>query len=179
MSRLHLVVFDLQGHISTDKEYRNSHRFYSIVWRTLQESYLKEHKHPMGFFNEAVWAATWELYKDDRLSYDEKVVLACTFDYAIIKREQFQTLIDCFKEYSIYHESGHMWAIADDLRELMNNESVYGVGFEHSISDQWHEWACIPTGKLGEYGDEEYEYRWDFADPRTFYPIDVVTKSTK
>ena len=179
MSRLHLVVFDQQGGISVAKEYRNSHRFYSMVWRELQEAYLKERKHPMGFFTDDIWEPTWKLVKDERLSYEERIVLACTFDYAIIKREQFQTLIDCFKAYSTYHETGHMWAIADDLRELMENEAVYGVGFEYSISDQWRDWSRRETGKKDEWGDDEYEYVWDFADERTYYPIDVVTVPEK
>lgn len=178
MSRLSLISFDQQGNINRVREWRNSHRFYTLIWSGLWGQY-GEPENPYGYLvNPEKTKKLWRLIDDPRLPYEEKIVLACTFDYAIIRRKEFGKLIQCFKEYSVYHESGHMWAIADELVALQEDESIYGIGFEHSISDQWHEWTRKGVGELNEWDEyDEYMYQWDFADPRTYYPFDEISVS--
>ena len=173
MSSLSIVTFDKEGKINTAKRFRNSHLFYSLVWSELQEHYLgkKDYARPDSEW----WSKTWQLVKDERLSYCEKIVLGMTFDYAVIRQEQFSIAIQCLKDWTLYNQGGHAIGVADALTTLALDENVVAVGFQHSISDQWYQWG--EPNWIEESGEEEPDevlYFYDLASSSTYYPIDTI-----
>jgi hypothetical protein len=162
MSRTTVKIIDDDYRIKDIAELSNSWGSAAFVWTALAKKYLEDE---MAFFREG-GKQLWALVDDERLSDAERIVLASTFDHAIIERARFADAAKAFREFSHYHgtagNANHLPAIADLLDEWRERPCV-GMCFQQtSVSDDpWH----------GEYDAEAEEYKpFDFErDRRHFF----------
>jgi len=145
-----------KGEIEEIKEYQNSHFSAPVIWNAL----VKEYFNVESWFDLRLenYQPLWKLVDDKRLKSFEKILLACTFDYTIIKKENFNKLCkaidDWINKYPIEKERFHFLAIKEDLKQLDYKDYI-GVCFNWtSVCDIWS------TDRETEEGEE---CNWDIA----------------
>lgn len=140
----------------------------AYVWGALAKRYLND---DYKWLSDPVASrATWDLYKDDRLQDFEKIVLASTFDYAIIEYSRFEAAAEAFTAFPRKHDPGkgvcHMVTIANLLRTYANAPSI-GMCFQQtSVSrDCW----------VGEYDEHlEESTPFNFAEEKHYFVFSGV-----
>lgn len=122
---------------------KNSWGSAAFVWFALSERYLGD-KHIWSFSVDGA-QKLWDLVDDSRLSLTERIVLACTFDHAIIEHERFREAAGHWMDFKrIYHkDSGecHAGTIAQLLLDHQQTSCI-GMCFQQTsvARDLWHLW---------------------------------------
>lgn len=139
MSYCELFAFTEDGMQSVN-EYKNSHGFLSFVWSALWDTYI----------GVGIWLSNpkrlWKIQEDPRLLRMEKIVFLSTFDYAMIKAENFEEYANLLDEFLwVHHKDGyvcHLSYIAQDIRKLIGQDDIKAIGFYGmSVSDNlWVDW---------------------------------------
>jgi hypothetical protein len=130
-----MLVFE-DGIVSSEFEWNNGHGAAARVWDALYNKYLHDGKPYSCWMNMRDFKPLWSLWKDPRLSEVEQRVQLMTFDYAIIRRENFRRAADDLDAFEDLHPSGsrvsHLCAWAETLRELADDEEIEAIGFQHT-----------------------------------------------
>lgn len=152
MSYCELFAFKKNG-IKSVAEYQNSHGYLAYIWDALYKRYVSK-KNPWGSWlmdPEPLWA----LKDDMRLKPCERNILLCTFDNAMIKKEDFGKYTDSISEFLKLHTNtnrvNHLTKIIEDVSAI-DDESVISIGwYGMSVCENpWKEW--------NEENDEYTEY---------------------
>lgn len=129
----------------------------AFVWTALANKYMG--KDFMWLGNPENAQKVWDLWKDPRLHYYERVVLMATFDHAIIERERFREAAECFADFEANHcqvnQACHMGTIS---RLLLQHDAdpVTGMCF-HLTSVTEDPWC----GEYDEETETDLPFDWD------------------
>jgi hypothetical protein len=158
MSYTEIYGFDKKGNAYFQGEVKNACRGAMAVWRILEEKYLPAYRpffvpvhvpdsmieQFLGYkpircsevFDDNAMKSIWQLVNDNRLKDYEKIVLASTFDYVIIKKENLPKLISAFRKFE---GNTSLKEQADIIEEMMNDENCIAVGFNQTSvnGDTW------------------------------------------
>lgn len=162
--------FDREGFAYLEGSVKNSLRGAMSIWRILENRYLPPYRpnyvvHSIpddeierycGFkpsrtsavFDKDAMDDIWNLVYDKRLSSCEKIVLASTFDYVIIKRENMSILISAFRHFE---GETSLKEQADFLENMLKNVDFIAVGFNQTSV------ACNNWSMLGGFNEETEE----------------------
>ena len=160
MSRTTVKIIENDGQINDIAELGNSWGSAAFVWSALGEKYFNDKYICVTGDSKKMWA----LVDDNRLSKAERVVLAFTFDYAIIENAHFTEAAKLFREFSEQFgkagEANHLPAIAN-LLDAQSNFSNIGMCFQQTsvAEDVWHEWD----------DESETEKPYDLSGNRHFF----------
>ncbi len=151
----------------------------AFIWTSLANKYLgKDH---MWLCNPDGAQQVWDLWKDPRLNYHERVVLFSTFDHAVIEREGFNEAGFCFAQFEAMHRQVNQVCHVGDISRLLlkyDVDPVTGMCF-HLTSVTEDPWC-------GEWDDEnetDLPFDWDnqphynvFEELAKFKPVNPYAK---
>ncbi len=128
-------------------ELRNSHGSAPIVWGSIMEKYLGVDRFSMGNYDRL-----WPLWKDERLTPEQRAILLLTYDNAMLAKAHYRKCaddIDAFmRQLPTPSEYANHWpAIAEFLR---GDPDCPFVGF------RWTSVCCNPF--QGAFNDEKDDY---------------------
>lgn len=138
------------GKVAEESEYRNAWLGAMSLWTHLMKKYLRRPGEDDAALNGRVFYTgqakeIWGLYKDERLSQDEKIALACTFDNVLIRKKDMKRVAEALKNvgkemggYEVCHVSSWGYAI-DGMLSKKTADRLMGVGFYHTsvAEDPW------------------------------------------
>jgi hypothetical protein len=149
MSYTTVKIIESDGKITDIAELSNSWGSAAFVWSALAKRYLDGE---VAFFRDR-GKQIWALVNDVRLSHVERIVLASTFDHAIIEQAHFADAASAFREFSYNHgvtgNANHLPTIARLLYER-KDYACTGMCF-HQTSVSEDPWAVYDAEA------EEYE----------------------
>jgi hypothetical protein len=130
MSYCQVIEF-IDNKPETGYDFRNAWGGHARIWNALFDRYLKD---PLNEYDS--WMLTrsqqklWDIVKRQDLQPFERIVMAATFDYAIISKEHFATFAaDLRKFVQLYPVAGatvdHLPAWAD----LIESNKAQAIGF--------------------------------------------------
>lgn len=98
MSYCELKIIDKKGDVIGYKEYRNAHGGCAFIWDGIYDRYLKD---PNKQYDS--WLSNsdklWPLYKDKNIEEWIRIVLASTYDTAMIKRKNLIAMADYYARF--------------------------------------------------------------------------------
>lgn len=122
---LHLVK---HGGLEDFQEYKNSHGGAMFVWNALANKYLKESAFKFMFGDSA---PLWAIAYDSKVSKTDRIVMATTFDRAMVRAENLLDLADRFDEFCKTYPAGNMACSLSqqsaDFRKIAEDKEVLGV----------------------------------------------------
>jgi hypothetical protein len=143
------MLVQKNGEILELDDLRNSHGWGPFVWSAVSAKYLG---HFSPRYPESAWlvsdearAALWPLWKDTRLPRPWRAALLATYDFAIVERERAKEIAGLLREFvtsvGVRDRACHLLTVADLLEQYAADESVVGMCFKGSLSeDPWHPW---------------------------------------
>lgn len=127
----------MDGYGVEELEYfQNAHGFSSIVFSFLTEKYLGE----SGL---KAWPKLWETDLPKRFEPYERDVLQGAYDFALIRREDFNRFADRLEQFSRYVDPkvvNHLPVIAKTMREALDLRTpIIAIGFSpiSVVPDHW------------------------------------------
>lgn len=147
MSYTELFKVKSDGNAESFNEVRNAFRGAMAVWNSLEKKYLPETPFSRLFGSEA--QKVWDLVKDERLTSEERICMASTFDNVMVKRENLPKLIVAFRKFP---SETSLPEQADLIEMEMNlDEDLVAIGWNQT-SVNGDTWA-----NFGGYDEEEGE----------------------
>jgi hypothetical protein len=143
MSYCALVEFR-NGKADTEYEYRNSWGGSARIWDSLFNKFLKDPNDKYDcWLNEKRCKVLWKLVDNPSVPLIGRIVLAFTFDYAIVKRDNFKRLVVDLREFDTTFPTSsdrvnHLPAWAS-LIEKSDAEAIGCYGTSVS-EDLWFTW---------------------------------------
>ena len=145
MSYTELFYVEKSGDVVWHSEYHNSHRGAGLVWHTMSHMYL--FKEP-EFFN---LQPVWDLWENETVPIEMRIVMASTFDNVMIKRENLTHLVAAFRVYSaMVRDAGNIELQIQNLEKLADDENCLAVC--------WNQ-TSVNCGVWSVWIDDEQEYR--------------------
>jgi hypothetical protein len=187
MSYTEIYGFDKEGNGYLEGEVRNAFRGAHKIWSILEDKYLPLYipsylsdriknlsKEAIieylgytptrlnAFMDDKAMKEVWDLYHDDRLPNHEQIVLGTTFDYALIKRENFDSVIEAFRKFE---GETSLKEQADIIEKMKEDENCIALGFNQTSvnGDTWSNF-----GGYDEDTDEEIPYNFLTGDKHWF-----------
>lgn len=174
MSHTAIHITSESGEVSTIARIHNAWRGAMFIWDTLGKFKL----HDRSQYWNAVTNAkdVWELFETKRLNRTERLVLGSTFDRAMVKKENLNSLAREFEEFnSRYNPVGarpnSLSEQADVMRKAAESDDCYALFWtQTSVSDDV--WMVY---------ENEDEPRWyDITrDTEHFYLFDMCNEIEK
>ena len=157
MSRTELVAFKKNGEGFHFEDTLNASRGAMAIWMHLEEKYLTAYRPkyipnhiPMekveeylGFKpsrtsggDEEAMKEIWSLYGKEEVSIADKIVLGTTFDRVLVKRENFEELIEVFHSFEA---DTSLKEQAELLRKMLEYDDIIAVGWNQTsvTENQW------------------------------------------
>ncbi len=152
MSRSEVYVFGKDGYAHFYGEVQNANAGSMAVWKILEMKYLPEINDPywkmitrgeyvsrlfvsMCDSNNKSIREIWDLAKSDSpLTDDERIVLCCTLDSCLVKKDFLPSVI---RAYENFEGSTNLKDVADILKKACDDPDVLAVGFAISLSSGW------------------------------------------
>lgn len=141
MSYSETKVVRKNNEVQSLTEYKNAWGGAAFIWTQLSGKYMDD---------EASWIThsqgLWDLVQDRRLQDFERITLISTFDYVMIKRENFRLLASAYREFIEHYGTRdrvcHLLEIAKELEGLADDKSVQALCFWwNSVGDDlWEIW---------------------------------------
>lgn len=159
MSYTEIIKFNKNGEANSSGRIKNASRGAWIIWNILSNKYLG---HDFNLLDSKSQQDTWNLFRDDRLSNIEKIVLGSTYDFVLIKKEDIRTVINAYKEFSKLNSNLDFNLSLNEQNEVLEmlekDEDCIAIGFhQNSVScDMWYNYNCI--------NDKEHWYLFDEID---------------
>lgn len=150
MSYTEIYYFDEKWDWNFLWEIKNSNLSAPLVWKDLEDKYLwwwKDIYWIWKLFSRNIldieyMYEIWNLYKDKRLTRDEKIVLMSTFDNIVIFKKDFNDLINAFKNYKSLDKYSHntlskQWEMIEEF--IKNNKNILAIWFNQTSinADNW------------------------------------------
>lgn len=147
MSYTTLYKVPRSGEIEEYATFRNAFQGAFNIWTEVAKSYLGMEYLP------ADMEVLWKLSQDHEVIHNDRIVLATTFDYVMIRREHLLVVAEAMDDFCRRYEPGHLPEQAEKLRELAQDESCYAACWRQtSVTDMW----MVRSGELDEYDDPRY-----------------------
>lgn len=130
-----------------------------LFWTKMEDKYLEpDYREIKGFvplYSEPISrlvhpakkaSEIWNLVDDKRLAIEERIIMATTFDYCIIKKEYFSIIITLF---SSKYATNVMSSISESFTRLLNEDDCIGAAIcWNTVMDLY--------GCMCDENDEEY-----------------------
>lgn len=150
MSYTEIVGFNKVGNAYSQADIHNAFRGAMAIWRAMEEKYLA-----VGRFSRCVMGSEkdmreiWDLAGSDKVSENDKICLASTFDNVVVKKKDFQKVITAFREFEAETSLKEQ---ADVLEEMLADEDC--------IAAAWNQTSVNENAWLsgGGYDEEKDEY---------------------
>lgn len=142
MSYTEIYGFDKTGNAYFEDEVKNSFRSAMAIWQTLEDRYLPKrivYGMEMSRTHDIVGSKIeeiWGLYKNDKVSYTDKICLHTTFDACLVKKENLPKVIKAFREFE---GETSLKEQADILEKMYADENCIAVGWNQTSvnGDEW------------------------------------------
>lgn len=166
MSQTELYAFDAQGYAYPCGETPNAWRGAMAVWDILEQRHLPQYipyyvkacrwyrpdipieeiKAHIGFTPRRISATSfngvdpmqdiWDLADSNKLSPEERIALYTTFDGALVRKEEFQKVIEAFRSFG---GSTSLPKQADIIEGLLKEGTAIAVGWNQTSvnADSW------------------------------------------
>lgn len=150
MSYTEIVGFNKEGDAYSQADIHNAFRGAMAVWRAMEEKYLH-----VGRFSRCVMGSEkdmkeiWDLAGSEKVSDNDKICLASTFDNVVVKKKDFQKVINAFREFDAETSLKEQ---ADVLEEMLADEDCIAVAWNQTSVNE-NTWL---SG--GGYDEEKDEY---------------------
>lgn len=168
MSSTEIYAFDLNGNAEQYGEAKNAFRGAMAIWGILEEKYLppylpkgheslgiytvKEYEKRLGYkpsrmtamFDTDAMNDVWKLADDEKVEFNDKIVLFTTFDNVVVKKEDINKVIEAFKKFEGETSLKEQAAI---LEEIMNNNDYTAVA--------WNQTSVNEAKWEGHYDDDD------------------------
>lgn len=187
MSHSSLYLVDEKGDVHHEKDYANGHGYAIPCWNYLAEKYLRKPGEDDNNFWIRWWLnekcqGIWDLKKDARLERWEWICLLASFDYAMVKQENFEETAEAFTRMDLEHGKCHPTHVchylimAFDLRRLAKSPAVKGAcwiatSVGENLWEIYDECTCPSCGTVHQ-PDEGRPYNVN-KDTRHFYVFDA------
>lgn len=144
MSCTEINIFDNSGESVDTFEVKNAFRGAMAIWGILEKKYLPEYvpdwakvlsdEGRRNIFKDGIsrivngdMQDVWNLQNDNRLSRHEKIVLLSTFDNVLVKKENFNELIEAFEQFegetSLKEQSEIIKNLGDNITAIGWNQT--------------------------------------------------------
>ena len=171
MSYATMYRMPIAGPLEEVKEYRNAWGGAMRIWDPLAQKWLNAD-------NFMVWSMCnrdskefWALAQDERLPRADRIVLASTYDKAVVPSEMLGEFAEALREFNARHRAlgdrvNHLPAWAEDAEAMAAEGSGFMDGFvgicfnQTSVADTWHV-----------YNDEEDSRIYDTSKDEGHWPI--------
>ena len=188
MSYTEIYKFKSDGYAEMVDETKNAFRGCMAIWSHLETKYLPKYQPSWARSNDDTnYSRTsnfdssikeiWNLYDDERLSPEEKLVLRSTFDNVIVNRENVHYIIDSFRSFD---GETSLKEQADIIEKLLNeDEDFIAIGWNQtSVNvDAWVSMNPILRGSMNESHPYFSEYEdYDDVDP-VHLPYNILTQT--
>ncbi len=149
MSYCQIITINKDHEFGVFETFRNAYGGAAFIWNVLCDEFLPGHIWIMGNNDKL-----WNLCEDLRLDAFEREVLLSTFDYAIIKRENFTKMAESFERFILKYPSKsniicHLDKWGDAFQWLSAKNDLIGACFYHmSVSENvWAEYDLTKENK--------------------------------
>lgn len=161
MSRTTVYVAPENGAFVEVAEFGNAWGSAARIWSALAERYCGDTAYWLVCRSEEEQRRFWALAKDERLSREERIVFAWTFDRALVDRPHFEEMARCLDTFRAIYPAGekvcHLSLHAALLRRLASEDhglsfAPFAVGiWQTSVSEcSW----IVREGEEGEDGED-------------------------
>lgn len=163
MSRSTLLVAREDGRFAQGFEYANSWLGAAAIWTRLFDTYVPK-RTPYDSWLGDEGGRLWALINDERLTADERIALAITFDNCVIGRDEMPRVADALDNFGKHLANSHLPMWAARLREFARDPTVRGVAFHHTsvTSNPWWDVTDEESG-------EGEPYSLDSGTPRHWF----------
>lgn len=149
MSYTEIVGFNKEGNAYSQADIYNAFRGAMAIWRAMEEKYL-----PVGRFSRCVMGGEgmreiYNLLRSEKVSENDKICLASTFDNVVVKKKDFQKVITAFREFDAETSLKEQ---ADVLEEMLVDEGCIAVAWNQTSVNE-NNWLIG-----GGYDEEKGEY---------------------
>ena len=144
MSYTEMFGFNKEGNAYDLADIRNSWRGGMAVWNYLYNKYFGEN-FPSFTFSGNPFDNLNKVFED--MPEHEQIVLLTTYDYALIKRENFQQVVDAFRKFE---GEASLKEQADVIEEALTDEDCMAIG--------WNQTSVNSAFWTGDYDEEIDEY---------------------
>lgn len=140
MSYTEMYLVPQSGGVELYREFPNSWHGAMLLWSHLSEKYLDE---SLSLLMMRDSKRLWNLVKDDRLSRDERIAFATTFDRVMVKQEHFRLAANAIDRMIREPNSAGHWGNwpdqADALRWLVLDPTCFAVAWNQTSvnADTW------------------------------------------
>jgi hypothetical protein len=167
MSSTEIYGFNKEWEIYGDSyfigEVKNSFRGAMAIWTYLEDKYLPPYI-PLGMKekitrmisinkDEKETQKVWDLWKDNRLEENEKIVMLSTFDRVIVKRGNIDLLLKAFMLFKGDTNLKKQAEIID--KEIKNNKNIIAIAWNQTSVNS-NPWSvhCYKIININEISDE-------------------------
>jgi hypothetical protein len=142
MSETEIYMVNLEGDVHHHIGIRNSWHGAMNVWNELARAYFGWENFPLINYEGRDGQQVWDLYKDEKVPLNIRIVLMSTFDKVMVKRENLERLATAMEEFASQYLSGSLMVQARILRELAEDENCLAVCWNQtSVSyPPWYIW---------------------------------------
>ena len=152
MSYSEVYSFSRDGYAHYYGEVYNANAGSMAVWKILEDKYLDSVDDPYwkiithGEYVSRIFISMcradnkliqeiWDLAEpDSQLTEDERIVLRCTFDKCLVKKDMIDNVIQA---YEIFEGSTNLKEVAELLKKAREDPELIAIGFAISLSDGW------------------------------------------
>lgn len=132
------------GVVVDEIHYQNAHGLL-VFWQAIGRRYGT----PFSLFGDNT--AFWALARDERLTVDERLALLCTYDDAVLGRDEFKRTAAAFDAVTALlrppHGVWHLDTMANDLRRWLNRADIECV--------VWN-WTSVNDSRFdGEWSEDD------------------------
>lgn len=196
MSYTEIYAFNEDGYAYEYGETRNAWRSAPIIWKFMEEKYLPPYipnyvkccywynpamnyesickhlgYHPSRFPDfskeKTGFKEICDLVDNENVSTTDKIVLHTTFDYALVKKQDFNRIISAFQEFEA--EGSSLLEQAEIFKEMMKDNSIIAAGWNQTSvnCDNWANFNnryCINDDKNHAYNcliDDKHYWIFD------------------
>lgn len=147
MSYTEIYKFKNNGEAELHTEIKNSWLGAMAVWIFLDKKYLPPYTPEWAILSKQTDKTysrasdphaikdVWKLFYDDKVTLVDKIVLGTTFDHMIVKREDFQLVIDAFNSFE---GNTSLKLQSEVIKELIDDPDCLGIAWNQtSVSESF------------------------------------------
>lgn len=188
MSYTEIFTFNKDGLCCDEYDVKNAWHGAMAVWRILEEKYLPPYHPryvpegmPMEEFENrfgykpsrlSITAADekenpanqiWDLFENESISMDDRIVLGTTLDHVLIRRDEIGKVIRAFRNFD---GETNLNEQADILAKIMEDENISAVGWNQTSvnADTWMNAGIYEQGECQPYNYLIQDDHWWLFD---------------
>lgn len=139
MSYVEIVKIKKDNTFESVGRVQNASSHHQVVWNYFAQKYLG-----LEFFNThsslIEQQKLWDLFEDERLTKNERIILGATYDFVLVKKEDISLVIDAFKSFE---NESNLSEQADILAYVLNDDDCIAIGWQPSFTDMWQNYDIL------------------------------------